>query len=130
MIESNRPPVLVVEDNETNALLIQAALRRDFDVAIAANGEAARAWLRVRRPALVLMDIGLPDVDGITLTRELLAEPGFDVPIVILTAHALAADADAAKTAGAAAFITKPINTRTIVGELKEVLGNAFVTET
>lgn len=117
-----RPRVLVVDDNDANLTLVKAALRKTFDVQGVSTGEEVRLAVDSGFPELILMDIGLPDTDGIQLTKELRARPGFDVPIVALTAHALPSDEAAARAAGCVEFITKPINTRTIAADLLRVL--------
>ena len=117
-----RPRVLVVEDNPANLMLVQAALRQSFDVDAAGDAEAALAQIDRARPDVILMDIGLPGKDGLTLTAELTARPGFAVPIVILTAHAMQSDRDAADAAGAVGFITKPISPRALPEQLRAFL--------
>lgn len=120
--------VLVVEDNPTNLKLVEAALRRYYRVLAASSAEEALDLLLSQRPDLILMDLGLPGMGGLELTRELTATPDFaNLPIVALTAHAMPADRQAAMEAGCAAFMTKPINTRTLADEIGRLIKSLSV---
>ena len=121
-----KPEILVVEDNESNLLLLRAVLRPEFEVVAASDADEARHYLRSAKPDLILMDVGLPGTNGLELTQELKSQPSFEIPIVILTAHALAAHEAAAKAVAADGFITKPINTRALPGTLKRVLAQTI----
>jgi CheY-like chemotaxis protein len=102
--------VLLVEDHPLNRKLFRDILEMQFEVVEASTAEAAREWLREGRPDLILMDMGLPGMDGLTLTRLLKEDPETaDVPIVGLSAHALPRDVEAARQAGCIDYITKPI---------------------
>jgi two-component system, cell cycle response regulator DivK len=118
--------ILVVEDNETNQMLVRAVLEMDgYRVAVA--GSAGEAWDEVRRntPGLILMDVQLPGQDGLSLTRELKADPATSgVPVVALTAHAMAGDRELALEAGCAGYIAKPIDTRTFAGQVRLYLAD------
>jgi CheY-like chemotaxis protein len=113
--------ILVVEDNETNQMLVRAVLELDgYRVAVASS--AGEAWDEVRRntPGLILMDVQLPGQDGLSLTRELKADPATSgVPVVALTAHAMSGDRELALEAGCAGYIAKPIDTRTFAGQVR-----------
>ena len=106
--------ILVVEDNRDNMRLTCDLLEAyGFRVDRADNPTEARRAISMRRPDLILMDISLQGMDGLTLTRILKKEPlTRDIPIVALTAHALKQDEVNAYAAGCDGFITKPINTR------------------
>lgn len=121
------PTVLVVEDNPTNLKLVQAALGRHYRVLPAASAEEALDVLdREERPDLILMDLGLPGMNGIQLTRRLRADPTYSsLPIAALTAHAMPSDRAEALEAGCTAFITKPVNTRTIADEVARLIAAA-----
>ena len=116
--------ILVVEDDESNLALVSAVLERNGQyVTGARSAEEARSVLRHLSPALVLVDIRLPGLDGLALTRELKADPSTaSIPVVALTAHASARDRDAAMAAGCAAWITKPLDTRLLVRTLGQLL--------
>ena len=104
--------VLLVEDNEMNRdMLLRRLQRRGFEVLTALNGEQAIQMTQQHQPALVLMDMSLPVLDGWEATRRLKADPATKhIPVIALTAHALPAERDRALEAGCAAFETKPID--------------------
>ena len=112
--------ILLVEDNVTNQLLTSSVLEREgFQVALAGSSVEALDWLRVNTPDLILMDIQLPGLDGLALTRILKSTPErAAIPIVALTAHAMAGDREQAMAAGCVGYISKPIDTRSFGGEV------------
>ena len=118
------PLVLVVEDNEVNQLLTASVLGREgFEVDIAGTSEQALEHLRDRLPDLILMDIQLPGMDGLALTRRLKADPGTaHIIVVALTAHAMTGDREQSLAAGCAGYISKPINTRTFADQVGRFL--------
>jgi CheY-like chemotaxis protein len=107
--------VLVVDDNPTNVKLLSFLLTsRGYDVRSAGDAREALAVLEGYAPDLILMDVQLPGMDGLTLTRRLRQAPATrDVAIVAVTAHAMKGDAEQAIAAGCDGFITKPVDTRT-----------------
>ena len=120
------PLVLVVEDNAANLLLTSAVLRRDgFRVLEATSAEAAHERLGETRPDLILVDVGLPGQDGLSLTRQLRLDPRTaTLPIVAVTAHAMAEDHERALQAGCDSYVTKPIDTRTLASQLRALLAS------
>ena len=116
--------ILVVEDNETNQMLVRAVLEMDgCRVSVAGSAGEARDELRGDMPGLILMDIQLPGQDGLSFTRELKADPHTSgIPIVALTAHAMNGDRELALEAGCAGYIAKPIDTRTFAGQVRQFL--------
>ena len=93
-----------------NRKLIREILLFQFEVAEAVSAEAAAEYLQTHRPDLILMDVQLPGMDGLTLTRRLKAEPSTaDIPIVGLSALAMRHDIELAREAGCVDYITKPI---------------------
>jgi len=122
--EGAGPLVLVVEDNAVNLELVEAVLDRDgFQVVSAISAEAAMDRLKLLRPDLILLDIQLPGLDGLELTRLLKADPASAaIPIVALSAHARLEDRQAALDAGCVEYISKPIDTRTLPQQLTGVL--------
>jgi CheY-like chemotaxis protein len=120
----SEPRVLVVEDSPANQMLVKTVLQRGgFDVKLANNAPEALAYLRTSRPDLILMDIQLPGQDGLSLTRELKARPETSsIPIVALTAHAMATDVEESLAAGCAGYIAKPIDTRRLADEVRRYL--------
>ncbi len=118
------PLILLVEDNEVNQLLTAAVLEREgFTVDMAGTSQQALERLRSRVPDLILMDIQLPGMDGLALTRNLKADPAMAaIPIVALTAHAMTGDREQSLAAGCAGYISKPIDTRTFGRQVREFL--------
>jgi len=108
-------PILIVDDNVDNLMLTQILLESEgFEVRMAEDAIQAIDLLRSYRPILILMDIQMPGMDGLELTRKLRRDVQFEnVMIVALTAYAMRGDEEAARSAGCDGYITKPINTRT-----------------
>jgi signal transduction histidine kinase len=108
---SNASTILVVEDNAVNRKLARNVLRsRGYRVLEATTGEEALKMLRRQRPDLVLMDLQLPGMDGLEVTRQIKRDPAIsDLPVVALTAHVQEADERRALDAGCVGYITKPI---------------------
>ena len=104
--------ILIVEDNEKNLKLARDVLQfSGFQTLEAGTGEAAVDLARQRRPDLILMDIELPGIDGITALQQLRADAQTaQIPIVALTASAMSADRDRFFSAGFDGYISKPIN--------------------
>lgn len=113
--------ILVIEDNEANQLLTRAVLELEgHEVRVAASAPEAAELIRERPPELILMDVQLPDQDGLSFTRELKRDPATAaIPVVALTAHAMSGDRELALRAGCAGYLSKPIDTRTF-GEAVE----------
>jgi CheY-like chemotaxis protein len=118
------PCILVVEDNPANMMLVVAVLERaGFASAQAASAEEARRLMETVQPEVILMDIQLPGEDGLSLTRELKANPRTaHIPIIALTAHAMKGDELQAIAAGCDAYVAKPINTHTFAGFVTQFL--------
>jgi CheY-like chemotaxis protein len=108
--------VLVVDDNLTNLKLIEYLLQsRGYEVATAFDAESALASVRAQQPSLVLMDLQLPGMDGLELTRRLKADPHTKhIAIVAVTAYAMKGDEQRALAAGCDGYIAKPIDTRAL----------------
>ena len=102
--------ILLVEDHPMNRKLVRDILQFQFEVDEVVSAEAAQEYLRTHHPDLILMDIQLPGMDGLTLTRRLKADTTTaDIPIVGLSAHAMKRDIEMARQAGCVDYITKPI---------------------
>ena len=113
----NTPAViLVVEDNVANQLLVDAVLLdRGYEVRFAASAAEAMASIELVRPDLVLMDISLPGQDGLSLTRQLKADPANEsMRILAVTAHAMLGDRQLSLDAGCVGHITKPFDTKAL----------------
>ena len=109
-------PVLVVDDNAQNLKLVRVLLLSEgYDVRTAVDAEEALRVLETFTPALILMDLQLPGMDGLELTRQLKADPErHGIAIVALTAYAMKGDDLKALTAGCDGYIAKPIDTRSL----------------
>ncbi len=117
--------ILVVEDDELNRDMLTRRLeRRGFEVIAAADGAEAIEKVRGETPALVLMDMSLPTVDGWEATRRLKADAATAaVPIIALTAHAMQGDRERALSAGCDEYDTKPIDLPRLLEKIERLLG-------
>lgn len=116
--------ILIVDDNVVNLKLATRVLEAaGFSISQATDAEQAQQMLAEFVPALILMDIGLPGMDGLSLTRKLKADERFEhVPIVALTASAMKGDDQKAIDAGCEGYITKPIDTRELPRQVQTYL--------
>jgi CheY-like chemotaxis protein len=116
-----RALILIIDDNPTNLKLAAEILEMEgHTVMKAVDAEDAIRLLRNIKPDLVLMDIALPGMDGLALTRQLRADRSFQkIPIVALSASAMKGDEQKALDAGCDGFITKPIDTRLFATQLR-----------
>lgn len=116
--------VLLVEDNEMNRdMLSRRLLRRGFEVVVAGDGEQGLAVAREQRPDLILMDMSLPILDGWEASRRLKAdEVTRHIPVIALTAHAMAGDRDRALEAGCEDYDTKPIEFPRLLEKIDRIL--------
>ncbi|MBM3746976.1 MAG: response regulator [Acidobacteria bacterium] len=119
--------ILVVDDNPLNLKMTRLLLVGEgYDVRTAEDSQEALAVLAVFRPHLILMDIRMPGMDGLELTRRLRADPATqDVIIVALTANAMRGDEESAREAGCNGYIAKPIDTRSLPQFLRRYLTRA-----
>ena len=121
------PPksVLLVEDNEDNLVIYSTILRHaGFDVLEARDGQAGIEIAQREHPALILMDVSIPIIDGWEATRRLKADPATaSIPIIALTAHALATDQQKATEVGCDGYIPKPAEPRVVLAAVKRQLG-------
>jgi two-component system cell cycle response regulator DivK len=102
--------VLLVEDHPLNRKLFRDILEIEFEVVEATSAEEAQDILRTLSPDLILMDIQLPGMDGLTLTRLLKSDPSTaTIPVLAVSAHAMSGDIARARAVGCADYITKPI---------------------
>lgn len=106
--------VMVVEDNEKNRKLMRVVLKaKGYNVIEAATGEEALNILKNQKPDIILMDIQLPGIDGITLIKQIKETTALkDIPIIAVTAYAMKGDEEKIMEAGCDAYVSKPINTQ------------------
>lgn len=116
--------ILIVDDNPDNVDLAKIVLEAEgWQVRAAEHAQQALEVLKTYHPKLILMDVQLPGMDGLELTRRLRAAPAFDdVSIVALTAYAMKRDEENARSAGCDGYISKPIDTRTFANMVREYL--------
>lgn len=120
----SHPHILLVEDNELNRDMLSRRLeRRNYQISIAVDGAEGVAKATELMPNLILMDLSLPVLDGWEAIRRLKGDPKTAViPIIALTAHALAEDERTARAAGADDFDTKPVDLPRILGKVEALL--------
>ena len=120
----NPDTILIIEDNPMNLELATDLLEaRGFVVLQARTAEAGLRLARTTTPDLILMDISLPGMDGLSATRTLKADPVTShLTVVALTAHAMKGDEELARSAGCSGYLTKPIDTRTFVSSVANFL--------
>jgi len=118
--------ILVVEDNDRNRRLLKILLQaRGYVVVEASSGKEALEYLEAQKPDLILMDIQLPNMDGLTLTKQIKSdEKTKDIPIVAVTAYAMKGDKERILEAGCNAYVSKPINTQELPQLIADILGN------
>lgn len=118
------PKLLLVEDNELNRdMLSRRLLRRGYEVEMAFDGPHALIMAASARPALILMDMSLPIMDGWETTRRIKAHPDLrEIPVIALTAHAMEGDRQRALDAGCDDFDTKPIEFERLLAKIESLL--------
>jgi len=118
------PKILLVEDNETNREMLTRRLQRSgYSVCCAADGAAGVAMATSERPDLILMDVALGQMDGWEATQLIRANPTTAaIPIIALTAHALASDRDRSVAVGCSDFDTKPVDMQRLLGKIQALL--------
>ena len=117
--------ILLVEDNEMNRDMLSRRLQKQgYEVVIAVDGEEGVVKARTEAPALILMDMSLPGVDGWEATRRLKSAPQTQkIPVIALTAHAMTDDRDKAMAAGCDDFDTKPVEMPRLLSKIQALLG-------
>jgi two-component system cell cycle response regulator DivK len=114
--------ILLVEDNEMNRDMLSRRLeRKGYQVAIAVDGQQAVEMAQADRPALILMDMSLPLLDGWEATRRIKASDP-SIPIIALTAHAMAGEEQKARTAGCDDYDTKPVELTRLLEKMQALL--------
>jgi len=119
------PRILLVEDNEMNRdMLSRRLIKRGYEVAFALDGQEGLDQARQTQPDLVLMDMSLPVKDGWVATAELKSDPVTRlIPVIGLSAHAMAGDRDRAMQSGCDDYDTKPVEIDRLLGKIEALLG-------
>jgi CheY-like chemotaxis protein len=122
------PTILLVEDNEMNRDMLSRRLqRKGYEVLIATDGEQGVAVAQAQQPDLILMDMSLPVLDGWEATRKIKADPAISaVPVIALTAHAMAGDQEKCVAAGCDDYDTKPVDLARLLGKIELLLQRAL----
>ena len=117
--------ILLVEDNDMNRdMLSRRLIKRGHDVLCAEDGQVGVDMARAEAPELILMDMSLPVLDGWAAARLLKDDPGTsDIPIIALTAHAMAGDEVRALEAGCDDYDTKPVDLARLLGKIESLIG-------
>ncbi|MHB1047244.1 MAG: hybrid sensor histidine kinase/response regulator [Thermoanaerobaculia bacterium] len=124
---SRRPTLLYVEDNPANLSLVEQIVARHSDIRLLTATDGARGLeiARVSRPDVILMDINLPGIDGFEALRRLRSEPATEhIPVVALSANAMARDVEAGRNAGFFRYLTKPVRVPELMETLRAALGS------
>jgi CheY-like chemotaxis protein len=116
--------ILLVEDDEMNRdMLSRRLIKRGYEVVLAVDGEQGVAMSVSESPDIILMDMSLPGIDGWTATRQVKAdETTRGIPVIALTAHAMAGDREKALEAGCDDFDTKPVELQRLLGKIEGLL--------
>ena len=124
--------ILVVEDDPTSMKLVHLILEADGHAVKSVDApEKALASIAEEKPAVVLVDLALPGMDGLSLTRRLKADPATSaIPVVAVTAQAMQGEDAKARAAGCDAYLTKPLDTQGFRGTLRQFLGDQGTTAT
>jgi len=116
--------ILLVEDDEMNRdMLSRRLIKRGYEVTIAVDGEQGVEMAGSGNPDIILMDMSLPGIDGWTATRQVKANDATSgIPVIALTAHAMAGDREKALEAGCDDFDTKPVELQRLLGKIEGLL--------
>ena len=116
--------ILYVEDNEDNVyMLVRRLERKGYEVVVANDGEQGVAMVRSESPALVLMDLSLPVLNGWEATRQIKADPELSkIPVIALSAHAMSGEREKALDAGCDDFDTKPVELPRLLSKIEALL--------
>ena len=122
------PKILLVEDNELNRdMLSRRLIKRGFDVLLALDGQQGVDRAAADQPDLILMDMSLPVIDGWAATQKIKADLATKrIPVIALTAHAMAGDRDKAIEAGCDDYDSKPVEIDRLVGKIQALLDRTF----
>ena len=118
--------ILIVEDNELNRdMLSRRLMRKGYEIVMAEDGQKGVEMSESENPDLILMDLSLPVMDGWEATSTIKnSDETKEIPIIVLTAHAMAGDREKALDAGADEYDTKPIEFKRLLGKIKDFLND------
>lgn len=120
----DKKKILVVDDTDFNRDLVVQLLEEDYDMVIAENGEEALTVTEKERPDLILMDLGMPVMDGWEATRRLKANEQLkSIPVIAVTSHAMVGDEIEARKAGCDDYLPKPIDEDLLIKKIKNFIG-------
>ena len=116
--------ILYVEDNDDNVFMLTHRLsKHGYEVVVAGDGEQGVALANEEQPALILMDLSLPVLDGWEATRKLKSDPATQkIPVIALSAHAMPGDAEKALAAGCDDYDTKPVDIKRLLSKISALL--------
>lgn len=119
--------ILYIEDNEDNIYMLSQRLsRKGYDIVVARDGNQGVAMAQNEAPALILMDLSLPELDGWEAARQLKASPATqDIPVIALSAHAMSGDRERALAAGCDEYDSKPVNLPRLLRKIEALLGKS-----
>lgn len=125
MNDTDKKHILYIEDNEENIYMLNLRLtRKGFDVSIAKDGEEGIIKAKELLPDLIIVDVGLPLMDGYDVTKHLKNDPQTSsIPVIILTAHAMVEDKQKSLEAGADEFETKPVVMKELLSKINQLIG-------
>ncbi len=120
--------ILIVEDNEKNMYLMRFILsKKGYNIVEARNGKKGIEMAEKEKPDMIIMDIKLPDIDGLEATKRIRKIKGFEkTPIIAVTSYAMTGDKERALKAGCNGYIKKPINPDTFIKEMEKHFENSF----
>ena len=119
--------IVLAEDHEDNRNIYRTILEHyGYQVVIAMDGQSGLRLAREEQPDLILMDVSMPGMDGLEATRRLKADPATaSIPVIAVTAHAMAEDRAKAEAAGCDGYLAKPVEPRRVLEEVARVLADA-----
>ena len=122
----SRKKILVVDDTEWNRDLIVQLLEEEYSVSEAVNGEEGVSKAEAEKPDLILMDLGMPVMDGWEATRRIKANSALKhIPVIAVTSHAMVGDEIHAREAGCDDYIPKPLNEDELMSKIRKFLDDA-----
>ena len=120
----SKKKILIVDDTDFNRDLVVQLLEDEYDMVIAENGEEALQKSEAERPDLILMDLGMPVMDGWEATRLLKANSDLrHIPVIAVTSHAMVGDEIEARKAGCDDYLSKPVDDEALLKKIKKFLG-------